>query len=301
MDYRIIIVSIIVMILIGVLSKKIGLLKEKDVETLNNIVINIALPCMIFNALYTADVSLLPKLSILTVYILITSLIVGILTYSLLHFLGWERKKIWSLVTVVVLGNTGFLGYPITHGIFGNEGMIRAVFCDISTSILFILLSFILILIFDGDLKVAIKKILTFLPLWSVVLGILFNIYSIPITPVGSTVVGYLAGATIPLIMISLGLSLKLEGLKYHFKEVGLASIIKLLIYPLIALGVLSLLNITGFEHTIGFIEATMSSAMLGMVIAVTYRLDWELTSDCIFTTTLFSLITIPIFLMFII
>ena len=301
MDYRIIIVSIIVMILIGVLSKKIGLLKEKDVETLNNIVINIALPCMIFNALYTADVSLLPKLSILTVYILITSLIVGILTYSLLHFLGWERKKIWSLVTVVVLGNTGFLGYPITHGIFGNEGMIRAVFCDISTSILFILLSFILILIFDGELKVAIKKILTFLPLWSVVLGILFNIYSIPITPVGSTVVGYLAGATIPLIMISLGLSLKLEGLKYHFKEVGLASIIKLLIYPLIALGVLSLLNITGFEHTIGFIEATMSSAMLGMVIAVTYRLDWELTSDCIFTTTLFSLITIPIFLMFII
>ena len=301
MDYRIIIVSIIVMILIGVLSKKIGLLKEKDVETLNNIVINIALPCMIFNALYTADVSLLPKLSILTVYILITSLIVGILTYSLLHFLGWERKKIWSLVTVVVLGNTGFLGYPITHGIFGNEGMIRAVFCDISTSIHFILLSFILILIFDGDLKVAIKKILTFLPLWSVVLGILFNIYSIPITPIGSTVVGYLAGATIPLIMISLGLSLKLEGLKYHFKEVGLASIIKLLIYPLIALGVLSLLNITGFEHTIGFIEATMSSAMLGMVIAVTYRLDWELTSDCIFTTTLFSLITIPIFLMFII
>ena len=301
MDYRIIIVSIIVMILIGVLSKKIGLLKEKDVETLNNIVINIALPCMIFNALYTADVSLLPKLSILTVYMLITSLIVGILTYSLLHFLGWERKKIWSLVTVVVLGNTGFLGYPITHGIFGNEGMIRAVFCDISTSILFILLSFILILIFDGELKVAIKKILTFLPLWAVVLGILFNIYSIPITPVGSTVVGYLAGATIPLIMISLGLSLKLEGLKYHFKEVGLASIIKLLIYPLIALGVLSLLNITGFEHTIGFIEATMSSAMLGMVIAVTYRLDWELTSDCIFTTTLFSLITIPIFLMFII
>ena len=123
MDYRIIIVSIIVMILIGVLSKKIGLLKENDVETLNNIVINIALPCMIFNALYTADVSLLPKLSILTVYILITSLIVGILTYSLLHFLGWERKKIWSLVTVVVLGNTGFLGYPITHGIFGNEGI----------------------------------------------------------------------------------------------------------------------------------------------------------------------------------
>jgi auxin efflux carrier (AEC) len=299
MDFRIIIVSIIVMILIGALSKRIGLLKEEDVETLNNIVINISLPCMIFNALYTADVSLLPRLSILTVYMLITSLIVGVLTYLLLKSFGWDKRKIWSMVIVVVLGNTGFLGYPITQGIFGNEGMIRAVFCDISTSIIFVTLSFILILIFDGEIRVALKKIITFLPLWSIVLGILLNIFSVPITSLGSTVVSYLAGATIPLIMISLGLSLNLEGLKNHFKEVGLASIIKLVIYPLIALGVLSLLNITGFEHTIGFIEATMSSAMIGLVLAISYKLDWELTSDCIFTTTLFSLVTIPTFLMF--
>lgn len=301
MDFRIIIVSIIVMILIGVLSKRIGLLKEEDVETLNNLVINIFLPCMIFNALYTADVSLLPGLSILTVYMLITSLIVGILTYSLLNFLGWNRRKIWTIVTVVVLGNTGFLGYPITQGIFGNEGMLRAVFCDISTSIIFVILSFLLILIFDGSLKDAIKKILVFVPLWSIILGILFNIFNIPITSVGSTVVEYLAGATIPLIMISLGLSLKLDGIKDYLKEVGLASVIKLIVYPLIGLCVLSLLNITGFERTIGFVEATMSSAMLGLVVAVTYKLDWELSSVCIFATTLFSLVTIPMFLMFIV
>ena len=300
MDYRIIIVSIIVMILIGVLSKKIGLLKEDNVETLNNLVINIFLPCLIFNALYTADVSLIPSLSILTVYMLITSLIVGILTYLLLNVLRWDKKRIWTIVTVVVLGNTGFLGYPITLGIFGNEGMLRAVFCDISTSIVFVILSFILILIFDGSFKVALKRILVFVPLWSIVLGILFNIFNIPITSVGSTVIDYLAGATIPLIMISLGVSLKFEGLKNYFTEVSLASIIKLIVYPMIALVVLSLLHITGFEHTIGFIEATMSSAMLGLVISITYKLNWELASDCIFTSTLFSLVTIPIFLMFI-
>ena len=231
---------------------------------------------------------------------LLTSLIVGILTYSLLKILGWEQKKIWTIVTVVVLGNTGFLGYPITLGIFGTEGMLRAVFCDISTSIIFVVLSFIFILLFDGSFKQAIKKILVFVPLWSIVLGIIFNLFNIPITPVGSTVINYLAGATIPLIMISLGVSLNIKGLKHYFMEVSLASIIKLIIYPLIGLVVLSLLHITGFEHTIGLIEAAMSSAMLGLVIAVTYKLNWELASDCIFTSTLFSLVTIPIFLMFI-
>ena len=123
---------------------------------------------------------------------LLTSLIVGILTYLLLKILGWEQKKIWTIVTVVVLGNTGFLGYPITLGIFGTEGMLRAVFCDISTSIIFVVLSFIFILLFDGSFKQAIKKILVFVPLWSIVLGIIFNLFNIPITPVGSTVIkGY--------------------------------------------------------------------------------------------------------------
>lgn len=300
MDFRIIIVSIIVMILIGVLSKKIGLLKEEDVETLNNIVINIALPCLIFKTLYGTDSSLIPQLSILTVYMLITSLIVGILTYSLLYFLGWDKRKIWTIVIVVVLGNTGFMGYPITQGIFGVDGLVRAVFCDCSTSIIFVVLSCILILVFDGDFRDALKKILTFLPLWAIALGIIFTMFNLPIGSVGSTVIGYLADATIPLIMISLGLSLNLDGLKNHFKEVGLASFIKLIIYPLIGLGVMSLLHITGFNHTIGFIEAAMSSAMLGLVLSVTHNLDWELSSGCIFTSAVFSLLTIPIFLTFI-
>ena len=71
MDFRIIIVSIIVMILIGFFSKKVNLISSDDVETLNNIVVNIALPCMIFQALYVARTSLFASLSILTLYMLI--------------------------------------------------------------------------------------------------------------------------------------------------------------------------------------------------------------------------------------
>ena len=300
MDYRVIIASIVVMILLGVICKKIKLLKEDDVETLNNIVTNIALPCMIFNALYSADVSLIPSLSILTVHMLITSLIIGVLTYSLLKFLRWDEKVIWTLLIVVVLGNTGFLGYPITQGIFGLDGLLRAAFCDISTSVLFVILSFLLIVKFDGSIKVAVKRIFFFAPLWAIILGILFNVFNIPITSVGSTVVDYLAGATIPLIMISLGLSLNFGGLKDHFKEVSFAVVTKLIVYPLVGLGVLLLLHITGFNHTIGFLETAMSSAMLGLVLAVSYDLDVELASDCIFTSTILSLITIPIYLTFI-
>lgn len=300
MDFRIIIVSIIVMILIGFLSKKINLLSSDDVETLNKIVINIALPCMIFQALYTANTSSFASFSILTLYILLCSLIMGTITYSILKIAGWQGRKIWTMVVCVVLGNTGFLGYPVTSGIYGAEGMIRAVFCDISTSILFITLSIILMILFEGNLRKALRKIILFPPLWAIILGLLFNIYSLPITAIGETIVDYLSGATVPLIMISLGLSLNIDGLKNHLPEVSFASIMKLVAYPVLGLGVLSVLGASGLSRTIGLIEAAMPSAMLCLVLAVNHKLDIDLTSDCLFTSTLFALITIPVFLMII-
>ena len=297
MSFETTIISIIVMIFIGVLLKKLDILKTEDNETLNKIVVNVALPCMIFNALYTANVSLLPDLSILTVFILLCSLIVGIITYLILKFLGYDNKALWSILVVVVLGNTGFLGYPISQGIFGAEGLVRAAFCDLATSIIFIAVSIILIIIFDGSIKTAIKKIVTFMPLWGIILGILLNVFSIPIGEFGSSIVNYLGGSTVPLIMISLGLSLNLRGFKRHFKEVSLASIIKLVIYPLLAICILSILGIAGLEYKIGLLEAMMPSAMLALILSLQFKLDSDLTSDCIFTDTLLSLITIPIFL----
>ena len=301
MDYRIIIFSIIGMILIGFFAKKINLLSSDDVETLNKIVVNIALPCMIFQALYVANTSLFSSLSILTLYMLICSLIVGIITYLILKTAGFQSRKIWTIIVCVVMGNTGFLGYPITSGIFGAEGMIRAVFCDITTSIIFITLSIILLVLFEGRFEKALRKIIIFPPLWAIILGLIFNIFSIPITAVGETIVDYLSGATVPLIMISLGLSLNIDGLKNHFMEVSFASIMKLIAYPLIGLGVMAILGISGLSHTIGLIEAAMPSAMLCLVLALNHNLDVDLTSDCLFTSTLFALVTLPLIMMFIV
>lgn len=48
------IIAIIFLILIGYIAKRIGLLKSEDSITLNKIVINIALPSLIFLAMFGA-------------------------------------------------------------------------------------------------------------------------------------------------------------------------------------------------------------------------------------------------------
>ena len=147
------ILSIIIMIALGYILKRIDFLSEKDVDPLNKIVINILLPCMIFSALYGADLSLMPKLGILPFVILASSFLTGIVSFIILKKLGYEDKKLWSVLVTVMIANTAFMGYPVNLGIFGHEGFLRAIFCDIATMCIFLILSFVLVLKFGGTLK----------------------------------------------------------------------------------------------------------------------------------------------------
>lgn len=289
------IISIVLMIGLGYFLKRIDFLSEKDIDPLNKIVMYILMPCMIFSALYSADMSLLPTLGILPFVILTASIGSGVISYIVLKRLHYDDKKIWSVLVTVMIANTAFMGYPVNLGVYGHPGFLRAIFCDLATTCMFLLLSFVLVLKFGGTVKRAFRKILLFPPLWAVVLGISFNLLNIPIGPVLDKTVNYLADGAIPLIMISLGLSIELGGLARSKAMVIFTSIVKLGVFPLIALIVVSFLGLTGLQHDVGIIEAAMPSGMLSLLLAITYKLDYELTSDCILINTVISLITLPI------
>lgn len=289
------IISIVLMIGLGYFLKRIDFLSEKDIDPLNKIVMYILMPCMIFSALYSADMSLLPTLGILPFVILTASIGSGVISYIVLKRIHYDDKKIWSVLVTVMIANTAFMGYPVNLGVYGHPGFLRAIFCDLATTCMFLLLSFVLVLKFGGTVKRALREILLFPPLWAVVLGISFNLLNIPIGPVLDKTVNYLADGAIPLIMISLGLSIELGGLARSKAMVIFTSIVKLGVFPLIALVVVSLLGLTGLQHDVGIIEAAMPSGMLSLLLAITYKLDYELTSDCILINTVISLITLPI------
>ena len=297
-EIEVTILSIILMIAIGYVLKRIDFLSEKDINPLNKIVMNILLPCMIFSALFSSDLTLIPKLGILPVVILISSFFTGAISFFILKRLGYDDKKLWSVLVTVMIANTAFMGYPVNLGIFGYDGFLRAIFCDIATMCIFLILSFVLVIKFGGTVKKAIRKIALFPPLWAIIFGLGLNILNIPIGPVLDNDVHYLLDGAIPLIMISLGLSIDLSGLSRSKAMVGFTSVMKLLFFPLVAFVVASFLGLLNLEFTVSIVEAAMPSGMLSLVLAITYKLDYELTSDCILINTVISLITLPIIIM---
>ncbi|MBR0057893.1 MAG: AEC family transporter [Methanobrevibacter sp.] len=299
-DIEITILSIVLMIALGYILKRINFISVKDVDVLNDIVIYILLPCMIFTALHSADLSLISELGVLPFIILASSMVTGIISYFILKMLKLPDKKLWSVLVTVMIANTAFMGYPVNLGIFGHEGFLRAIFCDIATMIIFLILSFAIVLKFGGSTKTAVKKIAFFPPLWAIFLGISFNLLNIPIGPVLENTIDYLGDGAIPLIMLSLGISIDLEGIKRSKAMIIFTSIMKLAFFPLIAFIIVSFLGFVDLQFDVTIIEAAMPSGMLSLILAITYKLDFELTSDCILINTVFSLVTLPLIMMLI-
>jgi auxin efflux carrier (AEC) len=253
---------------------------------------------LIFLAIYDIDLSILPVITPIPFICILIGALSGLIAYVFATIKKYPKKTRWSIILTAAMFNSGFLGYPVVLGVFGGEGLVRAVFYDLGSMILFLSFGVLLLLIYGGKYTTILKRALIFPPLWSVALALILNFLNFDIGFIVSNTLDYLSGAAIPLIMISLGLSLEFKGIKENIQAVFSVSVIKLLIAPIIASVIVLVLGIGSLERQVTIIEAAMPSAMLSLVLAITYDLDIKTTAACIFASTILSLITIPLILL---
>ena len=281
------------MILFGYLLKYLSFLKQSDRELLSKIVLYIALPSLIFINLHDATVT--RDMLFLPIIGLCTSLILAAIAYTYCKIRGYSKKTTWTIVIAASIMNTGFIGFPVTMGVFGNEGFLNAIFFDLATSTMIVVYGVILAKEFGGDRREVIKNTITFIPLWAVIFGLLFNVFNIPLVYVVENILDYFGQATIPLIMLAIGLSLDYKNIKSCLSDSIAVSIFKLVLAPLIIFVMLSLLKIRGMAFNIAILEAAMSTAGNSLVLAVQYDLDADLMSSLIFVTVVLSVVTLTV------
>lgn len=298
MDVTSAFLTILIILMLGYLSKRFSIISPTAVKSFNNMVVYFGMPCLVFSLIYSADLSLLPQLGILPIVGLTTAVLTGIIGFIIYSMLKLKPKQKWALIGCVMMGNSAFIGFPVVNGVFGSNGLIIAIFFNITDTLMMVILYMVYIARFGGEFRNVVKRIIEFPLLWGLILGLIFNIYNIPVQPGILSAINYLKDITIPLIIFSLGLSIEFKGLLDNAELSLLASFLKLLIYPLICVGILTLFNINGFHEEISIIEASMSCAMLNYAYAVEFNLDSKLTSNTILISTLLSLITIPVIML---
>lgn len=279
------------MILFGYFLKYISFLKQNDRDLLSKIVLYLTLPSLIFvnlhNASVTHDMLFLPILGICT------SIILAFIAYIYCKIRGYSKKITWTIIIAASIANTGFIGFPVTIGVFGNEGFLNAIFFDLSTTTLVITYGVLLAKEFGGDKVEIIKNIVKFTPLWAVIFALIFNFFNIAIPYVGENILNYFGQATIPLIMLCLGLSLEFKNIGQNISDSIIVSVLKLALAPATIFVMLIFLKIKGMAFNIGILEAGMSTAMNALVLSIEYDLDSDLMGSLIFTNVVLSVFTL--------
>jgi hypothetical protein len=294
------IIAIIVLILIGYICRRTGFLKAEDTKTLNKIVIYLAIPSLIFLSMYSADLSAIGSLGTITLICVMVGLLCGGIAYIFARLRNYSKETRWGLVTTSAMLNSGFLGYPVVLGVFGVAGMVSAVFYDLGSVIIFIFFGLLLILVYGGSYRQIFRESVFFPSILAILLGISANLLHLPLGSTVPSILDYLSGAAIPLIMLSLGLSLQFNEVKEYFAAASFVSIVRLVISPLIALVLASVLGLSGVNFQVAVVQAGMPSGMLTLVLAITYNLDIKITAACVFLSTALSMVSLTALILFI-
>lgn len=279
------------MMLLGFILKYVGFFEKSDRDLISNIVLYIALPAMIFTNLRSANIS--HDMLFLPILGIITSILLLIPAYLYCRIRNYDKKTTWTILIASSIMNTGFIGFPVCMGVFGQQGFLNAVFYDLSTSAMVVAYGIILAKKFAGNAREVIINTVTFMPLWAVIFGLIFNAFDIPLGYVLDSILNYLSDATIPMIMLALGISLDFSNVADNITDSAVVAAIKLVISPLIVFALLMLLNIKGLVFNVAILEAGMSTAGNALVLAITYDLDKDLMGSIIFTNVVASVITL--------
>jgi len=274
----------------------VGLLEKAHTLILNNIIIYLTMPALIFRAVFESRI-LLSLLKIPLVALAIAALSMGV-AYIVGRFLHLKRPTFGAFLLVAAIGNTGYLGYPLTLQLFGIGNLVKAVFYDLSGTVVFTFTIGLLVAqrYGQGNGKVnIIKEVFTFPPLIGLLVALVVKGLGIGLPNFLTDTIGFLAGATIPLVMLTIGLSLELTEVRTYALAIAVVVLIKLVVAPIVAMLGGNILGMSGSDLGIMVLEASMPSFLLSLVVGLRYGLDTDFLPAAIVVTTMLSMITIPV------
>ena len=287
---------LLVYMAVGIYCMKRQLIDASTKKKLVDIILKITLPCMIFNSF---NKPLTPDVLIQAAMILFVAFCISILSYILGKFIynryPAEKKSILQYCTLV--NNSGFLGMPMVASVYGADGLLGASIFIIPNRIFMWTAG--LAVFTTSDFKTKFNNIVLNPCIITVFLGLARRILGLPFPQFLDTAIGNIGAITSPLSMIVIGTMLVgVPWKKLLEPSIFYLSFIRLAALPLVALVILKALKVDPMLTGISLILTGMPAGSTSALLAAKYGADEDYASRCIVTTTILSLITVPLLML---
>jgi len=279
------------------LTTPLGLDAETMRGSLTGLVYMLLLPALVLVVLWRAPMGLDSiRISIAAV----AGIGIALLAAWLWYRRGAQPRYVTgALLLAATFPNVTYLGLPVLEATFGPWARSVAIQYDLLAVTPILLSGGIALAASYGGIKLQGHPLLALLrvpPLWAGVVGIVLNLSQAPIPTIIGSWLDMLAAGVVPLMLFSLGLGLRWAGSwRYQVPLVLPVAFIQLLLTPLLVWGLARGIGLQGEVLAAVVLEAGMPSMVLGIVLCDRYKLDTSLYAMAVTVSTVFSMLTLPL------
>jgi predicted permease len=298
-------VLIIAFLLIGMGLRRLPRFPKETAQVLNLFVIYVSLPALILLKVPTLTFSrdvLAPVIMPWAMLVVSAGIILVLARFS-----RWSREITGSLLLLVPLGNTSFLGIPMVRAFFDEAGIPYAVLYDQLGSFLALATYGTVVLALYGNdrsterpqIRLIIEKVVTFPPFLTLILALALQGLTLPAPAVA--LFNSLAATLVPVVMIAVGYQLTPRLRPEVLQPLLIGLSIKLLVAPLLALFFCKALgiDIASLAVRVAILEAGMPPMVSAGALAIMAGLAPEFTAAMIGVGILLSFLTLPLLFQF--
>ncbi|QGH36588.1 AEC family transporter [Gracilibacillus salitolerans] len=272
-----------------------------DIKPISTVTLYLMSPFLAFRTFYQNDLNM--DYVYLGAFLLMLCIISLLFCYVAGYFRKWDQPVQSGFILASVFMNNGNYGAPLVLLVFGEEGFHYAIILMVLQTLIMCTIG-IYFAAKGGTsgrrVKISPLKDVVKVPIvYGAILGIMFNLIGFTINEQMMTAIDMVSDATIPTIMIVLGMQLaKIKLSDLEFGRVSLAVVFRLVLAPVIAFFLTLPLPLDEMVKDILILTAAMPTAANTTMYALQFGSRPGFVSSVTLITTLLSIITLPILLM---
>ncbi len=294
------VIGIFILVLMGVAAGKTYIIPKQAIPAFNGFLLNFAIPCLILSFMQVDDLSSETMRSMLGAFgaFAAATVAMGLLSFVFIMpmKLKEEDKGIYRLQ--VAFTNSGFMAIPLVTVIFGKS----VLFLTVMNMTVFNLLMYsfgIILITYEKGKPLFDRRMLRNLinvPIIAALVGVVIFLTGFHFPDFINMGIDLMSDTVSPLAMFIVGVNLSYSQFgKLFTKKNFYFCFLSLVLVPAATFGICMLLPISSDAFITVVFAMAMPSPAIAPVLAAKYGRDQIQASETVASTTIFSLVTLPV------
>ena len=263
---------------------------SEDMAGLSRVNVELLSPVLLFSALASKDFDLVANLPLILAGLLI-SLGSGLIAWPIARLLGYDPR---TFVPPMIYNNCGNMGVPLIVLAFGAAALSEAVAMFVAGTLVYFTVGIWIMESAHKGPRLSIRRTLANPMIMSVLIGILFAAFRIPLPSMLLQAMRMLGEAAIPIMLIALGV--RMVDVSFTHWRIGLIGAI---VCPLsglaVAWGIDQWLTLTVMQRGQMYLFASLPPAVFSFMIASAYKQEPDKVAAIVMLGNLAALVFVPL------